>query len=91
MISWLATKGAKLFSARLHVPCVIDRPRQRGSAGVVCALDRDTAMTNDRTENLPPLAPEELAKAIPHPADRILGVRVLRWVKQINENGPSGG
>jgi hypothetical protein len=54
-------------------------------AGVVCALDRDIATTNDRTENLPPLAPEELAKAIPHLADCIPNVRVLGWVKQINE------
>jgi hypothetical protein len=59
-------------------------------AGVVCALHRDIATTNDRTENLPPLAPEELAKAIPHLADCIPDVRVLGWVKQINENGPSG-
>jgi hypothetical protein len=60
-------------------------------AGVVNTLDGDVAMTNDRFEDLSLLAPEKLAKAITHAADRIANVRVLRWVKQIGENGPSGG
>jgi hypothetical protein len=60
-------------------------------AGVMRALDGDIAMTNDRFENLSLLAPEELTKAITHAADRIANVRVLRWVKQIGERGPSGG
>jgi hypothetical protein len=57
-------------------------------AGVVSALDSDVAMTNDRFENLSLLAPEKLAKAIPHPSHRVPDVRVLRWVEQISKNGP---
>ena len=60
-------------------------------AGVVSTLDSDVAMTNDRFENLSLFAPEKLAKTIAHPSDRIAYVRVLRWVEQIGENGPSGG
>jgi hypothetical protein len=57
-------------------------------AGVVSALDGDVAIADDRFEDLSLLAPEKLAKAIAHPADRIADVRVLRWVEQISEGLP---
>ena len=60
-------------------------------AGVMSALDRDVAMTNDRFENLALLGPQELAQAIAHPADRIVDVRVLRRVEQIGKRGPGRG
>jgi hypothetical protein len=56
--------------------------------GVMSALDRDVAMTHECFENLPLLAPKKLAKAIAHPADRMLGVPVLGWVEQIGESLP---
>src|SRR5215211_7217119 len=136
MISRLAAEGDELFSARAHVPLIIEcdpagkvafamsladvSPQDRvdlfgrrcsrrcervvsrieppcncsrgtvALASVMSALDCDVAMTDDRFEDLPLLAPEGLAKAIAHPPHRIPDIRVLGWVEQIGENGPSG-
>jgi hypothetical protein len=134
VISWLAANGDELFSARAHVPLIIERDaarkvalsrsladvppqnrvnllgrrcsrrrkwvfpriepprnRSRGTMAfprVMSALDGDVAMTDECFENLPLLARKKLAKAIAHPADRILGVPVLGWVEQIAESLP---
>jgi hypothetical protein len=57
-------------------------------AGVMCALDCDVAMMDDRFENLSLLAPEKLAKTITDPSDWIVDVRVLGRVEQISERLP---
>jgi hypothetical protein len=79
----------RVFS-RIEPPCNCPRGTV-ALAGVMCALDGDVAMTNDRFEDLSLLAPEKLAQAIAHPSDRITDVRVLRRVEQIGKKGPGRG
>jgi hypothetical protein len=55
------------------------------------ALDGDVAMTDDRFENLPLLAPETFAKPIAHPTDRITDVRVFAWVQEVSRGLPHRG
>jgi hypothetical protein len=47
--------------------------------------ERSSQRRSDSFDNLALLAPEKFAKAIAHPADRILGVRILGWIEQIGE------
>jgi hypothetical protein len=74
----------------IEPPCNCPR-RSVALAGVMRALDRDVAITDNCFENLSLLAPEELTKAIADPSDWIAEVRILGWVEQIGECLPGGG
>ena len=50
MISWLATKGDKLFSARPHIPLVIERDATRKVALAMSLTDVSPSSTRERSD-----------------------------------------
>jgi hypothetical protein len=51
----------------------------------------DVAMIENRLEDLPLLAPQELTKAVAHPTDWIADIWVLRWIEQFGEAAHADG